>query len=397
MKVGIITFHFPYNCGATLQCLALQTKLEQLGNEVSVINYRPWYHQNRYVALKNPFYYSGKMMKKKDENDPIYRRLIRCADGFARVILSWRNYGKFLPREKKFRTFIRRNLHETRVYRSIGQLRAAPPEEDVYICGSDQLWNTKLTEGVFDPAYFLAFGDERVRRMSYAVGADFTGVENAQEQLKAFLEGFETVSLREEKCMPQIRAAISPNASSRIDLDPTFLLESSEYLPLLPQEALETQPFILTYTMPNESQPRVYNAARILSERTGLKVIDVCGNPAQANKKIQDNRVCGPDEFLWYMQHAAYVLTNSFHGTAFSVIFRKQFAVIPHTITGNRVLELLARLGLTDCCHQSGEEAAKGIETPVDYTVCERELPRLRQQSVDYLLACTTSSEHAAV
>lgn len=389
MKIGIITFHFPYNCGATLQCLALQTKLEQLGNQVSVINYRPWYHQNRYVPLKNPVYYGGKMMKKKSENDPIYKRLYRGADGFARVVWSWRNYGKIAPREKKFRAFIQKNLHETKVYRTMDQLRNDPPALDMYVCGSDQLWNAKLTEGVFDPAYFLDFGGKEVKRISYAMGANFDGVDGVEEQLKTLLSPFDAVSLREEKCLPQVQQALPGGVPTRVDLDPTFLLEEKDYLPLMPDKTLESEPFILTYAMPNESQHKVYNAARIFGEKMGMKVIDVCGNPTQVNQKVADNRICGPDEFLWYMKHASYVLTNSFHGTAFSVIFRKQFAVVPHTVTGNRVSELLEKLGLGDRWTKTGDQAAKLIEKPVDYSVCEENLAALRQQAVDYLRRCT--------
>ena len=97
MKIGIITFHFPYNCGATLQCTALQTKLQQMGHQVSVINYRPWYHQNRYVALKNPVYYAGKMMKKQGEDDPLFKRLYRGADGFLRVCIRGVTIRKLAP------------------------------------------------------------------------------------------------------------------------------------------------------------------------------------------------------------------------------------------------------------------------------------------------------------
>lgn len=394
MKIGIITFHFPYNCGATLQCVALQTKLEQLGNEVEVINYRPWYHQNRYVPLKNPVYYAKKMFKKKDDSDLLHKRIYRGVDGFARVVYSWRNYKTIAPRDKKFRAFIKNNIHETRVYRTLEQLQTNPPQMDMYVCGSDQLWNAKLTEGVFDPAYFLQFGEENVVRISYSMGANFDSVADVEKTLEPLLKDFWAVALRETKCHDAVRKALPQDKSVQITLDPTFLLEEKDYLPLIPEKELETEPFILTYTMPNESQHKIYNAAKIFSEKTGIKVIDVSGNPSKVNQKIEDNRICGPDEFLWYVKNASYVLTNSFHGTAFSVIFRKQFAVVPHSETGNRVSELLEKLGLGNRWTKTGTQAAQLIEMPVDYSDCEINLACLREESVAYLRHCVEHTKN---
>lgn len=385
MKIGIITFHFPYNCGATLQCAALQTKLQQMGHQVSVINYRPWYHQNRYIPFKNPVYYAGKMMKKQSEDDPWTKRLFRGADGFVRVVYSWRNYKKVVPRDSRFKRFIQNNLNQTRVYRTLDQLNQRPPKLDMYVCGSDQLWNAKLTEGAFDPAYFLRFGGKDVKRISYAMGANFDSLDDPQKHLKPLLSDFQAVSLREEKSLEDVRKALPEGVPAYVHIDPTLLLEEEDYTAMMSKQPLETEPFILTYTMPNESQHKVYNAARIFGEKMNMKVIDVSGNPNKVNQKVQDNRICGPDEFLWYVKNASYVLTNSFHGTAFSVIFRKQFAVVPHTETGNRVSELLEKLGLGHRWTKTGDQAAKIIGNEIDYTECEQNLKKLRDEAIDYL------------
>ena len=104
MKVGIITFHFPYNCGAVLQCFALQTVLESMDYEASVINYRPWYHQNRYTPLKNPVYWGGRCFANPGKT--IVHRLYHGADGFLRTVHSWRNYPEASKKENKFRPFV---------------------------------------------------------------------------------------------------------------------------------------------------------------------------------------------------------------------------------------------------------------------------------------------------
>ena len=90
-------------------------------------------------------------------------------------------------------------------------------------------------------------------------------------------------------------------------IDPTLLLQAKVYDDFICERTLETEQFIFTYTMPDESIHKVYNAAKLLSEKLGMKVIDANGNPSKLNAKIKDHRICGPDEFLWYMKHAAYV------------------------------------------------------------------------------------------
>ncbi len=392
MRIGIITFHFPYNCGATLQCAALQTCLEKMNQDVCVINYRPWYHQNRYIPLKNPFYYAFKCMRKRRGSDKILRRLARGVYGFIQVVYSWRHYRNTAAQHRRFETFIENNLRQTRVYRTLKRLQVSPPPCDLYISGSDQLWNAHLTEGEFDPAYFLDFGSKETVRVSYAVGTNFDGMEQISESLTGLLSRLDAISLRETKFQDAIRSA-APNTPIHIDLDPTFLLEARDYEPMICQRPLESEPFILTYTMPDDSQHKVYNAAKIFGEKMKMKVIDVSGNPSKVNAKIADHRICGPDEFLWYIKNASYVMTNSFHGTAFSVNFRKQFIVIPHMKTGNRVEELLDKMKLSSRVKRTGTDAAKAIAEPIDYTETDQQLAQLRKESIHYLQECLSISK----
>ncbi len=388
MKVGIITFHFPYNCGAVLQCLALQTAMEKEGNEVEVINYRPWYHQNRYVPFRNPIYYAHKRAMKRDANDRLKWQLMRGAKGFVQTVHSWVNFKKVMPKHKRFKRFIKTNLHETRIYRTIKQLRRRSPKCGLYISGSDQLWNAKLTEGVLDPAYLLDFGKPETGRVTFSVGVDLKGLIRPADTYKSQLAKLNAISTREKNGYDQVEKLAGKNTYLHVDVDPTFLLDKEEYEPFICKTELEKEPFILTYTMPNDTQPKVNNAAKLLGEKLGIKVIDVSGDPTAGNKKVADNRICGPDEFLWYVKHASYVFTNSFHGTAFSVIFEKQFMSIPHTITGYRVMELLEKMGLKNRYVDNGVAASKRIEQVIDYAPVRENRRKLKKISIDYLKMC---------
>ena len=383
MKVGIITYHFPYNCGAAWQCLALQTKLEELGHEVCVINYRPWYHQNRYTPLKNPIYFAGKRFR--EPADSVVKRCWHAVDGFGRTVHSWKRYPEVSLKEKKFRPFVKKYLHETKVYRSLKQLQKDPPKCDIYISGSDQLWNCAITNGLFDSAYFLNFGDVKVGRMTYSVGADFRNLEKPEEVLSDLVKKLNVISLREKKWLPVVEKAAGEKISTHIDVDPTLLLEAEKYTRFMPDLPKEKEPYILTYTMTGETQKQIYNGARLLSEKLGMKVIDVSGDPNKMNKKVEDNRLCGPDEFLWYVKNAEYVVTNSFHGTVFSVLFKRKFVTIPHAQTGNRVTELLDKLGLSDRYFKITTEAVAAATNDIDYEAVMQKLQVLRADSIDFL------------
>lgn len=385
MKIGIITFHFAYNCGAVLQCLALSEKLKQLGHEVCVINYQPWYHKNRYTPLKNPIYYAKKRAQRRPEGDTVVRQTLRGAKGFAQVVYSWRNYKKFASINKYFTTFAKDYLNQTKVYRTIEQLQTDAPKCDVYISGSDQLWNAKITEGVIDPAYLLEFGSDDIKKITYSMGVSFKHMTQPLEAIKPSLMKLDAISLRERDSFDVIKELTENQVDMHVDVDPTFLLRREEYDKYIPTKELNDEPFILTYTMPDESQPKVYNAAKMLSEKTGIKVIDVSGNPQNANKKVEDNRICGPAEFLWYVKNATYVVTNSFHGTAFSVNFGKDFVTIPHSITGYRVTEILDKVGLGMRYASNGPAAVKCFDNPIDFDKTQALLDELRQASIEYL------------
>ena len=383
MKIGIITFHFPLNCGAALQCYALQTKLTALGHKVEIINYRPWYHQNRYLAFKNPIYFAKRKMREPARN--IFTRLYHGAYGFFWTVYSWRKAGVARECTVRFQSFQKKHLNETRVYRTVKALRRRPPKCDLYIAGSDQLWNDKLTDGKLDPAYFLDFGDAKTKRATYAVGTYFAEPASAQNELRTLLEHIDSVSVREEKFLPLIAGAAREGLPFHVDIDPTLLLNAEDYASLLPETPLETKPFILSYTMPGAVQTKVNAAAKALSEATGLHLIDINGNPNAMNRQIKDQRVSSPGEFLWYFRHAAYVVTGSFHGTVFSVLFRKQFMAVLHAETGNRVSELLDRLGLSDRYTEDQNAVASAVAAPIDWDGAEAKLAELRTESFRYL------------
>lgn len=389
MNAGIITYHFTYNCGATLQCLALQTKLQQLGHDVQVINYRPWYHQNRYIPQRNIPYAALEAYRASERKFP--KNIKDACIGIKKTYkfnIDKEKTDKFRISEKKFTPFVKKYLNETRLYRTVAGLKAFPPKCDVIFSGSDQLWNTALTNGYFDEAYFVTFAAENTKRATYAVGANFSDDAHTTQQLKELAAGMDAISLRETKYMRTVSRLKSEKTILHQDLDPTLLLQQKDYAPFEADESCIAckKPYILTYTMGDASQGKVYSAARKLSEKLGIPAIDITGNPIRgANIMGVDSVKVGPDEFLTYVKNAAYVIVNSFHGTAFSVIYHKQFMVVPHSSTGNRVTDLLERIGLSDRWKNTSDECVSSIEDTIDYSAVDATLAELRAESVSYI------------
>ncbi len=385
MKIGIITFHFAYNCGAVLQCVALCEKLEQMGHEVCVINYQPWYHKNRYMPLKNPFYNCAKRAARRTDNDNIVKQLMRGTKGFLATVYSWRHYPKLRKVDKYFREFNKNNLKETIIYRTYEQLVKNPPKCDLYISGSDQLWNAKLTEGKLDPAYLLDFGNKDVRKITYAMGVSLDNMQETFSSAKELLKKLDAISLREKECYEAINSLTENKVPMHVDVDPTFLLSKEEYDKYICKEELSAEPFIFTYTMMDKSREAVYEIATQMGKKMGIKVIDASANPKSPSNLLEEHRVCGPTQFLWYIKNAEYVVTNSFHGTAFSINMEKNFVTIPHSQTGYRVTEILDKLGLKKRYAYNTEDGMICFDEGADYQNSTKELEKLRQESVNYL------------
>ncbi|MGN0166188.1 MAG: polysaccharide pyruvyl transferase family protein [Lachnospiraceae bacterium] len=350
MKIGIITFHFPYNCGAALQCYALQTAIEKEGHEVVIINYRPWYHQNRYTRHKNPMTVAKQNYLRDKDSRSFRRRLISGIYWYFHAAFDIGLWRKNKESEAVFGIFVKKYLHETRIYRTLDDLKKSPPEADLYICGSDQLWNTLLTGGEPDKAYFLDFGPENIRRRSYAVGVNIENPESLKEEIGPLLNRFEAISLRERACEQQVREMCDKDIPMQFDKDPTLLLDREEYEALIPDVIFEDRKYVMLYLMGDPSEEKAVELAKVYAKQNNLQLINVIAYPSRKRADVDKNIICGPEKFLWYIKNAKKVYTNSYHAVIFSMIFDRDFNVVPHETTGYRVRELLERYGRSDCC-----------------------------------------------
>lgn len=319
MKVGVITFHSANNYGAVLQTWALQKVLKELGAKPGVINYHPDIIDGLYDPMK---------LKK----------------GITRDLLKLKVYirnRKSLIRYKKFKSFIRTKLNLIGDYRTYKDLVEARLNLDAYIVGSDQVWNPTHIGG-FDPAYYLEFAEQGSRRISYAasLGTDYIAAKYKNKMEKA-LKGFTAISVRERS----VQAAVSELADKPVEvvLDPTLLLNVEDYDEIKIKSKYK-KPYILVYSI--EKNAQLIEFANKISVSLGMPILQRRPSGGLINQ-MEPFYTSDAGEFLGYIESAEYVITNSFHGTVFSVLYGKPFVSMLHTDTGKRTEDLLNELGLS--------------------------------------------------
>lgn len=210
-------------------------------------------------------------------------------------------------------------------YGSIEDLRNTPPTADIYLTGSDQVWNPFGNMTTIAP-FFLDFGSENVQRISYAASWGRTTLpENEKTIIIPLLKKFKAVTVRETSGIELCHECGCPHAE--FAPDPTLLLDAADYRAIMkcPQDTAKDEKYLLLYRLKNSDE---YDYSKVFSfaHKKGLKVKYITGNGL-----IDFRQQCFPsiEEWLYMIDHAEYVVTNSFHGTVFAMIFKKQFAVIP--------------------------------------------------------------------
>ena len=355
MQIKTVTCHDVYNHGASLQAYALQIYLESLGHTVEIIDYKPDYLSGHYQlwSVDNPVY-----------DKPIVKQLYNLAKLPERLIA--------LKRKKLFDDFTAKYLHRTeRRYRSNEELRRNPPYADVYVAGSDQIWNTLFQNGR-DAAFYLDFAPKTSRKVSYA--ASFA-TENVVEEYKPFvckmLQNFDAVSIR-EKCSLPLLASLG-RADGVAVCDPVFLMSKTQWEGLLPK-LYEQEQYILVYD--SENSIAIKNITRRIAKERNLKIFNI--SASRIGYADKDFWISSPLDFVRLIHDAQYVVSNSFHATAFSLIFQRDFCVVNRTEGINeRMKSLLESYHISE---RLVTHYVNDLLEPIDY----REVNHLIQKDIEF-------------
>ena len=370
MKAGIITL-LSDNYGAVLQAYALAKAVENNGVQPEIIHYND----------KNRITYG---MSTK-------RKVLHLGRKGITYLLT--GNGKHNKLERFRRTHLPLSSHR---YTTHTELAANPPSYDVYMAGSDQIWNPDLF--VFDYSYFLPFAPEGAKKISYASSfgkASFAG--KYATKCGKMLREFRHVSVRETSGVPIVKMLCGKDAT--VCLDPTFLLTKEQWMPLIEnyQGKYKDKRYIVMYVMPGDTAvtDAMEQTAQILSARTGCPIIRLGQHELELLKRSRKecDPACGLEAFLYLFANAEHVVTNSFHGTAVSLIFEKRVYVpINSKLEGNKTLHerIKSLVGLLDIpeiflpCDGISEDTVPTVWPYEDRAYAAR-LQQEREKSLTYL------------
>jgi hypothetical protein len=275
------------------------------------------------------------------------------------------HYGALKARWQRFEEFAHDHLRLTdHRYESLEELSRADLPYDVILAGSDQIWNPAIfPDKKFDPVFFGGFSQKR--KIAYAPSFGVPKIpEGMEDELRGYLSQFSHLSVRENQGQNIVRDITGQSVP--VVLDPTLLLDREQWSGMA-RAARPAGSYILCYCInpPGVLGPYI----RALAERTGLPIVQLCGIRRKVHPKAECVLDAGPAEFLGLFQNAAYVCTNSFHGTVFSTQFQRPFftAVAPSELAAperSRTFSLLSRLGLTGRVVGTGNPV--GLDDKID-------------------------------
>lgn len=339
-KVGIITIVNVNNYGAELQAFATFRKLQLMGYNAEIINYL-YYKDWRYIDSKMSRSFNSMSIKGKI----IY---------FAKYRVASFVLNKILPlickdvkqRIANFNSFHQHNTRFSKLYKSMKDLYTDTPIYDVYMVGSDQVWNPNASSSI-EP-YFLTFAPHSALTISYASSFGVSKIENNSiaNRIKLGLSSIKTISVRESSGVNLVKELTGRTA--QLVCDPTLLLNKSEWTMFMKPVSNMPQRYVLIYQL-SESDAIVKLATRI-GKQEQIPVYRICKRAfkVKKDKGVVNILNAGPSEFLSLITNASFIITNSFHGTAFSINFDVPFytVVSAKKKNNNRMESLLDYVGL---------------------------------------------------
>ena len=372
MKISFITRHNIINYGSVLQTIALQEMIERCGYEAEVIDYIRADEDYRNIAKV------------------LANRNAKCReDALFKMFFILGKTLEFRLSGKKFEKIREKYLKTSERYSTLRELRDNPPKADVYMTGSDQVWGG-IGEEQYDAAFFLEFGDPMKKRVSYA--ASFGRIDMSEDLLKIYsslLKKYSTISVREESAR-EILINQGYRDTQQV-LDPTLLLSSQEWDAIVNTENSKFKnpntPYVLVYQRrPNKE---IDSYAEGLSKYSGYPVYRITADFHQGIRGGKMVFLPNIHEFREWIKNAAFLVTDSFHGTAFAINYNVDFVDILPSGTATRNLSILNLVGLTNRVVKNKNDFSF-IDDRIDFDTVNKVLDHERQRSKKILYKMIT-------
>ncbi|MCH5320257.1 MAG: polysaccharide pyruvyl transferase family protein [Eubacterium sp.] len=360
-KIAIITRHAISNYGSVLQTYALQKAIDKIGFESEIIDYIRTDEDYRNI--------SDTLIKKSSWNKNAVTRLIYKSIQSPEYIKMGKEFEKY--RKALLKLTAKR-------YSSLEELKHNPPDADIYCTGSDQVWGT-IGNDEIDPAYFLDFAPANKKKIAYAASFGKTKINtDNKEFLKNLIGTYDWLTVRENSAVELISSLGTYNVSQV--LDPTLLLDSGEWNTLIENDIKND--YVLLYQL--HSNPQMDNFAKQFAKKSGLKLIRLTPLFHRVFKSGKAVYLPTVGEFLSYIKNAKYMITDSFHGTAFAINFNTQFIDVLPGETKTRNQSILELTGLTNRILNSFNDFSF-IENKIDFRYANEKIAQERINSLEIL------------
>lgn len=366
--IGIITYHHYYNYGTMLQALALQEKVEQLGYQAELIDFKQDNSLSRYEMLKLRIKRMPVYIKERKK----YRALADSRE-------------KIKEKNELFEQFYKTYLHVgKKKYTTTQQLMENPPVYDGYVVGSDQTWNPFVANS--PEAFFLPFVENKSKKGSYGPSLAVKSLSDEKEkEYRKKLSNFSFLSCREQDGA-QLLSRITQKEVKCV-LDPTLLLSAKEWGKYCEFE-IPKEPYILVYFLGEKLEHR--RAVEKIQKLTNWKIISLPAAYLEMENNDYKKVWGGPKEFLSLIRGAALICTDSFHGTMFSINFQRNFFSFckssdsEESSENSRLYSALNIFGLSNrIIHNMDNLTAEDIS--IDYKNVIPILEEQRRDSIEYL------------
>lgn len=375
-KVGLAVCYDTKNFGSQLQVLATIKQIEEMGFETEIIQYKkkitPYFVWQTIPRLFNVSFLRAKLKEKRKRRE--IKKYPEIED-------------KIKDRNERFDAFSRTYFNNlSKSYNGWENLvQECSNNYDIFLCGSDQLW---LPNNLGSHFYTLEFAPENKPKISFATSFGVSQIPNNQKRATAkYLKRFQYLSTRELSGQ-KIIAELTGKVASVV-CDPTLLFDGEEWKKMIPDQKIIEGPYIFCYYLgTNEEHRKVANEFK---EMTGLMLVTCpyLDNFVKTDQQFGDVQLFDIDasDFVNLIRHAKYILTDSFHGSVFSILYHKKFMTFNRFLSGansrnSRIDSLCSLLGLEERRYSGN---ILDIDVDIDYINVENRIKKLRQESINYL------------
>lgn len=378
-KIGLVLSYKETNYGAQLQAFATQYLIDSFGLQSEIIEYSPK-RGDRHIVLSfglfsylyHSFIFRKRVKQHTVSDDPLFIRNRQ-------------------EREKQYKSFIKRRLHDVVKVSGYSELEAKGKELDAVLIGSDQKWLPGFSFGNFTS---LRFVPDNVRKISYATSLGVSEYPKYcwSTSRKAW-KRIDFLSVREEQGASIIKQICGEDTNVQVVLDPTYLLTSTQWKELIPVKEMREKPYILCYYLGNDESSKII--ARRFADEKGLPLVSILSKESYSaiDQTFADELVVGnsPEDFVNWIRGAEYILTDSFHGTAFSIINEKQFFTFYRkrkeaSSRNSRIDNILDKLGLKERLVLPGLEHDYMCHvSEINYAIVSAVVDKERNHSLSFL------------